>query len=130
MKSAGRRLFLFFLLQLIALSLMASFRFINLESTITLLIFNLLFASLIFQLNGTTSRKMCMLAMGNIVGFVWNLVFYYFSSAGAAYFGKAFDAFYTIVYPLLNLMWIVPFWSLSLSFLAKPQKIGAEAKLR
>jgi len=128
MKSSGKRLFLFLLLQLTALSLLASLRFINLETTITLAFFNLLFASLIFQLHGSQSRKMGMLTIGNIVGFFWNLVFFYFSSAGTAFFGSAFSAFYTIAYPLLNLMWIVPFWSLTLSFLAKPPNLSAEVK--
>jgi hypothetical protein len=127
MKTASK-LSLFFLLQLITLSLMASLRFINLETTITLTFFNLLFATLIFQLNGSTTRKMSMLAMGNLTGFFWNLVFYYLASTGTAYFGKTFTALYTIIYPLLNLMWIVPFWSLSLSFLAKPQNPNTEEK--
>ncbi len=127
MRLSGK-LFLFFLLQLIALSLTASLSFINLESTITLVFFNVLFATLIFQLNGTATRKTAMLALGNIAGFFWNLVFYYFSSAGTATFGKTFDALYIILFPILNLMWIVPFWSLSLSFLAKPQSLSAEAK--
>jgi len=43
------------------------------------------------------------------------------------YFGKMFDAFYTVIYPFLNLMWIVPFWSLSLSILPRMQNASAEA---
>lgn len=59
-------------LEVIALCLIASLRFINIESTIALLIFNLLFLSLTFQLNGSLSRKMSMLALGNIIGLAWN----------------------------------------------------------
>jgi hypothetical protein len=44
------------------------------------------------------------------------------------YFGKSFDAFYTVIYPLLNLMWIVPFWSLSLGVLPKMQTVNAEVE--
>lgn len=128
MKSIGSRLFLFFLLELIALCLIASYRFINLESAITLFIFNFLFASLTFQLNGTMPRKLGMLALGNVVGFFWNFLFYCFALAGAMYFGKSFDAFYTVIYPLLNLMWIVPFWSLSLGVLPKMQTVKAEVE--
>ncbi len=121
MKTIVKWLFSFLLLQIIVLCLIVSYRFVNLESTITLLIFNFLFASLTFQLNGAFNRKLGMLAIGNSVGLGWNFVFYYFSLAGAVYFGKVFEVFYTVVYPLLNIMWIVPFWSLSLGFLPKIQ---------
>lgn len=121
MKLRGKRLFQFLLLETIAVILVASFRFINLESTITLLMFNFLFASLIYQLNGSTSRKLSLLAVGNVVGLFWNLVFFCFSPAGTLIFGKPFDAAYTIIYPILNLMWVVPFWSLSLGVLPKMQ---------
>jgi hypothetical protein len=47
---------------------------------------------------------------------------------GTFYFGNAFEAFYTVAFPLLNLMWVVPFWSLSISFLPKPQNAAAEAR--
>jgi hypothetical protein len=119
MKSAVKWLLSFSLLQAIVLCLIVSFRYVNLESTITLLIFNFLFASLIFQLNGTFNRKLGILAIGNGVGLCWNFVFYSFSLAGTLYFGKVFEGVYTVVYPLLNIMWVVPFWSLSLGFLPK-----------
>ncbi len=62
-----------------------------------------------------------MLAVGTGVGLGWNFVFYYFFLAGAMYFGRVFGIFYTVAYPLLNIMWVVPFWSLSLGFLPKMQ---------
>jgi len=96
-------------LEAIILCLIASFRLINLQSTVTLLIFNILFVSLIFQLNGSVLKKICMLTAGNMIGLFWNLIFHYFSLAGYAYFGVAFNAFYTLIYPILNLMWIVPY---------------------
>jgi hypothetical protein len=126
----GKQLALFFILQLIVLCLIASFQFVNLESTITLLIFNFLFASLTFQLEGTIFRKLGMLVIGNFVGLFWNLVFHYFAIAGSQYLGGPFDALYTILYPILNLMWVVPFWSLSLSVLPKTQTANAEVKLQ
>lgn len=104
--------------------LIASFHFINIVSTIVLIMFNFLFITFIFQMNGTTARKAGILTVGNIIGLFWNLVFYYFSYAGLKYFGPSFSGFYTIIYPILNLMWIVPFWSLSLSFLPKHQYIA------
>ena len=120
-KSVVKRLLSFFLLQVVVLCLLVSFRFVNLESTITLLIFNFLFASLIFQLNGTFNRKLGILAAGNVLGVGWNFVFYYFFVAGMAYFGRTFEILYAIGYPLLNIMWVVPFWSVSIVFLPKMQ---------
>ncbi len=130
MKPLGKRLFLFSLLELIGLCLFASFHFINSESTLTLLMFNFLFATLTFQLNGSISRKLGLLAGGNVVGLFWNLVFFYFSSAGTLIFGKTFDAVYTIIYPILNLMWVVPFWSLSLGFLPKLQNAKPDVDVK
>lgn len=65
-----------------------------------------------------------MLTAGNLLGLFWNLLFYYLSLAGHEYLGVTFNAIFTMIYPILSLVWIVPFWSLSLSFLPKlpPQK--------
>jgi len=115
-------------LEAIALCLIVSFRFINIESTVMLLIFNFLFASLTFQLNGTLGRKLGMLALGNILGLFWNYVFYFFAITGAAYFGKIFDAFYTILHPILNLIWIVSFWAQCLTALPRLGNLKREVK--
>jgi hypothetical protein len=124
----GVRLVSVLSLEAIALCLIASFRFINIESTIMLLIFNFLFASLIFQLNGTLSRKLGMLASGNILGLSWNCIFYFSDITGTIQFGKIFDAFYTLFNPLINLMWIVSFWSLCLAALPNIRNMKTEAK--
>ena len=104
----------------IALCLTASYKLINLASTITLLIFNLLFITLIFQLKGALTKKGFILVAGNILGFLCNLLFFNLSYAGLTYFqpfDKEFNALYTLLFPFLNLLWIVPFWSFSLSLL-------------
>jgi hypothetical protein len=104
----------------IALCLTASYRHINLSSTIILLIFNLLFITLIFQLKGALIKKAFILATGNVLGFFCNLLFFNLSYAGLTYFqsfDKEFNAIYTLTFPFLNLLWIVPFWSFSLSLL-------------
>jgi bacteriorhodopsin len=128
MKFKANRLVLVLFSEVIALCLIMSFRFVNIETVIMLLIFNFLFISLIFQLNGTPNRKLGMLALGNIIGLFWNFIFHLFTVVGMEYFGEIFGAFYTIFYPLLNLMWIVSFWSLSLAALPNPQNTQAEAK--
>jgi hypothetical protein len=128
MKLDSNRLVMGLFLEAIALCLITSFRFINIESTATLLIFNLLFLSLTFQLNGALNRKLGILALGNIVGLFWNFVLYYFAIAGVTFFGESFNVFYAVFYPFLNFMWIVSFWSLSLTILPKPKSPPAEVK--
>ena len=115
-------------LEAIALCLITSFRFINIESTVTLLIFNLLFLSLTFQLNGALNRKLGMLALGNIIGLFWNFLLYFFAIAGVMFFGEIFNVFYAVFYPFLNFMWIVSFWSLNLSVLPNPKNMHTEVK--
>ena len=128
MKFECSRLVLGLFLEAIALCLIASFRFINIEATATLLIFNLFFFSLTVHLNGTLNRKLGVLALGNIMGLCWNFVLYYFAIAGVTFFGEPFHVFYAVSYPFLNFMWIVSFWSLSLTVLPKPKSTPAEVK--
>jgi hypothetical protein len=128
MKFKADRLVLVLFFEVIALCLIVSFRFVDVETVIILLIFIFLFISLIFQLNGTLNRKLGMLALGNIIGLFWNFLFHSFAVVGMVYFGEIFGAFYTICYPLLNLMWIVSFWSLSLAALPNSQNMQVEAK--
>ena len=66
-----------------------------------LLIFNALFISLAFQLNGTFNRKLFLLASGNIIGLCWNFIFYSFALAGTVFFGKIFNTLYTVFFPFL-----------------------------
>jgi len=128
MKSIIRHVVTGLFLEVIVLCLLLSFSLINLGTTITLLIFNLFFLSITVHLNGTINKKIGILALGNITGLLWNLVLQYFDIAGAAFFGETFSLFFTIVYPFLNFMWIVSFWSLSLTVLPKPANIQPEVK--
>ncbi len=121
-------LFMLLFLEAIILCLMASLQFINIQSTVMLLIFNILFISLIFQLSGSLHRKIFVLTIGNIIGFFCNLIFYSFYIAGYDSFGNVFNVFYTLIYPVLNLMWIVPFWSFSLGFLPKQETSNLAGK--
>ena len=126
MKFENSRLVLGLFVETIALCLITTFRFTNLESTVTLLVFNLLFFSLIFQLNGALNIKMGILALGNIIGLFWNFALYYFATSGIAFFGEPFNVFYAVFYPFLNFIWIVAFWSLSLTVFPKLKSTEAE----
>lgn len=128
MKFESSRLVSGFFLEVIALCVIASFRFISAESAVTLLFFNFIFISLTFLLNGTLNKKLGMLTLGNIIGLFWNFVLYFFTITGIMYFGEGFNVFYAIFRPFLNFMWIISFWSLSLAALPKPKKLHAEAK--
>jgi hypothetical protein len=128
MKPTSNRLVLGLTIEAITLCLIVSFSFINIAATITLLIFNLFFLSLIIHLNGTLNKKLGILALGNITGLLWNYILHHFAIAGNAFFGDPFNLFYTVSYPFLNFMWIVSFWSLSLAVLPKPRNIQTEVK--
>lgn len=127
-KFAGTRLVSGLFLTAIALCVITAFRFINTEAAIILLFFNLLFICLTFELNGTLNIKLGMLALGNAVGLLWNIILFSFAAAGSAYFGETFNVLCGIFRPFLNFMWIISFWSLSLSAFPKPEKLHVEAK--
>jgi hypothetical protein len=112
--------------ELIILCLALSFLLINVETTIMLLIFNFLFVSFTYQLNGTYTRKTGLLAVGNVLGLFCNFIFVSLSTLGSANLGQAFSVFYAISYPIVNTLWIVTFWSLSLTALPKPLNLNPE----
>lgn len=98
--------------------------YLNMESSIMLIIFNFLFVSLLFPLGGTLRKKLSLFLLGNVIGWTWNYIFSAFANGASGYFGKNFEAAYMIVNPLLNLVWIVSFWSLSLATLSASRKGG------
>jgi hypothetical protein len=101
----------------VILCLLLCYRYADTQSAVTMVIFNLFFISLFFLLRGSMLLKALMLAAGNLFGLLWNLTFYYVSAGAVADFGGSCNILLSLIYPFLNLMWVVPFWSLSLSFL-------------
>ncbi len=98
-----------------------SLALISPESTITLFIFDFLFVSLAFQLKSPLTMKLLLLGLGNLLGLFWNFILYIINIVGMEYFGEVFRIFYALAIPVLNISWVVTFWSLSLSVLAKPR---------
>ncbi len=92
--------------------------YITTQSAVTLVIFNLLFALLIFPLEGGLHKKVAMLLTGNALGFVWNVLFARLAQLMSATFGDAFNYVYLLVGPLLNVLWIVSYWSIGLTVLS------------
>jgi hypothetical protein len=114
------RVLSFFFLEVLTLCSVTSFLLINAESAIVLFIFDFLFVSFVFQLTRKLSVKLGLLALGNVVGLFCNFVFYSLNVVGVKYLGEVFSVFYAISFPILNVSWMVTFWSLSLASLPKP----------
>jgi hypothetical protein len=129
MQFKNNRLITVLFAEAIVLCLITSFRLINLETTVTLLIFNMLFTTVMFQLRGSVNRKLGLLSMGNIIGLFWSYIFCSLSAAGTSVFGKGFNVVYAIFYPFVNFMWVVSFWSLSLALLAPTKNAGTGVNL-
>ncbi|MGF3572619.1 MAG: hypothetical protein ACQXXG_04240 [Candidatus Bathyarchaeia archaeon] len=98
------------------------------ETLQALIIFNVFFACMLFPLNGPLKRKMLALIMGNSVCLIWNNLFSVFVGAITAHALDGFNAVFVVLSPILNLLWVVSFWSLSLTFLANSKNERAAAK--
>jgi hypothetical protein len=70
--------------------------------------------------------KIGLLALGNIMGLFWNYIFKAFVEAGTLTFGEIFTNLYTISYPFISSLWIISFWSLSLTALHYPKETMVE----
>ena len=70
--------------------------------------------------------KLGLLAAGNALGLFCNFIFISFSIVGVEYFGQVFNVFYALSYPILNTLWMVTFWSLSLTVLPKTANLKTE----
>jgi hypothetical protein len=99
-----------------------SLSYIDYQSTLMIIIFNFLFVTINFPLKGTLAAKILMLLLGNAVGLAWNYTFSLLAQAAVAQFGQFFNTLYMLANPFANLVWIVSFWSLSLTTLASSNK--------
>lgn len=96
---------------------------LDISALVAISFFNLLFVFLLFPLEGTLLRKIALLFAGNIVGTLWYLI--QLSLKEASMFFLSIDAFKIIavvVSPIIDFIWIVSLWSLSLSVLASAKK--------
>lgn len=89
-----------------------------------LILFNFLFVSAIFPLNGPLRKKMVLLLTGNLIGLLWNNILYLFALSAAEHFGGIFNTLYFILSPFLNLVWIVSFFSVSLTYISPSKNKG------
>lgn len=104
------------LLELTALSVLVTYCWVDAQSGAILIIFNILFFSLFSQLNGNVCIKLLLLVAGNAIGMVWSYSFHVLILYAISYevaSTTTLHTIYTIVYPFLNVFWVIAFWSLS-----------------
>jgi len=90
-------------------------------------IFSLLFVFLTFPLRGPLWRKILWLSLGNVVGFAWSLLRLSIGALVAYHFGyEAFSVASFLTGPVVDFLWIVPVWSLGLSFLISAEQKKSE----
>lgn len=92
------------------------------ETAQTLLTFNLLFLLILMPLKGSIMRKIAILLLGNILSFIWSTLFYLLVHFAVGQMDGVFNTLYVVLSPLLNVLWVVAFWSTSLTFLAKTEE--------
>jgi hypothetical protein len=121
------------LVEAIILCLVASYFLIypsnkaaQIQSTATLVIFNVIFVSFFMHLNGTLNLKLSLLAVGNFTGLCWNFIFKSFDAAGSSIYGEPFTRLCMIFFPFLSSLWIVSFWSLSLTLVHRDNHVIKE----
>lgn len=110
------RLSIILLVEAITLCIVLAYR-LDYRACLALIVFNVFFASLFFQLSGSKIAKTAILAAGTALGLFWSYLFQNAAIAGYALLGDASNVIFSVFYPILTLLWMVPFWSISLSFL-------------
>jgi len=87
-----------------------------------LVVFNVFFVCMLFPLNGSLKRKLAVLALGNIICLIWNTMFSMLVGTVATSVWVGFNALLIMLSPLLNSLWVVSLWSISLTLLADSGK--------
>ncbi len=92
-------------------------RKLDLPALVAIVFFNLLFVFLLFPLEGPLLRKVVLLIVGNIVGAFWYIIQLSFADAFLFLNAETFTIMFLVAKPLIDFVWIVAVWSLSLSAL-------------
>jgi len=91
---------------------------LDMSALIAISFFNLLFVFLLFPLEGPLLRKIMLLFAGNSVGVLWYLLQLSFEEAFFFLNTGAFKIIILVAKPIIDFVWIVSVWSVSLSVLA------------
>jgi len=89
------------------------------QSAVVLTIFNFFFVITTFALDGSLLIKLSMLLVGNVTFLMLNRILSYFLDSAVGAQSSILTVFLS---SLVNLVWIVSFWSLSLTILSKSKK--------
>ncbi len=125
------KLTLILLCALLAICLTITYRWIDLQSFATLLIFDIIFIILFTQLKGGKFAKLALLFAGNVLGMIWNCAFHLLAVQVAITQDVQpvwLSLFYTVAYPFLNIFWVITFWSFSLTKLTTIDAVEGVAK--
>lgn len=98
--------------------------YIHTDAAFMLSIFDAFFVSLIFPLEGALVGKVLLLLVGNTVGWLWNFAASTLEGIVVDSFGTRLNLVFTMANPFVNLIWIVPFWSVSLTLLVRSRRLG------
>jgi hypothetical protein len=90
----------------------------SLPALAAIVFFNILFVCLLFPLEGPILRKTVLLLAGNTVGMLWYLIQALFENTFVVMNTDLFKAIMLVARPLVDFVWIVAVWSISLSVLA------------
>ncbi len=88
------------------------------STMITLVFFNLIFVFLLFPLDGPLMHKFILLISGNLVGTLWYILQAFFDQVFFFTGLEVLRIMLLFVKPLTDFMWLVVFWSFSLSILS------------
>jgi len=95
---------------------------------LSMVIFSLLFVFLTFPLKGPLWCKVFWLSLGNGVGLTWSLLRLSVGFLVAYHLGyEAFAVVSFLTGPFIDFLWIVPVWSLGLSFIISAERKKSEA---
>ena len=92
-------------------------RGLDLSALVAIIVFNFLFVFLLFPLEGTLHRKTVLLLVGNTVGVLWYIIQLSFTDAFYFLNTETFRVVFLVAKPLIDFVWIVAVWSISLSML-------------
>jgi len=95
----------------------------------SLIVFWLLFVFLAFPLEGSVWLKVIWLEFGSIVGLMWSFIRLSTAALVAYHFGAgAFALADFVASPMVDFLWVIPVWSLGLSWVVASKRKNAVPK--
>jgi hypothetical protein len=94
----------------------------DLPALFSIVFFNTLFLLLIFPLRGSLRRKTILLIAGNQVGFFWYAIQLLFQDTIFILNADTFRTVFLVAKPLLDFVWVVTVWSVSLSLMSQSRQ--------